>query len=66
MNSVQDLEGPITAKAEQVRAKFRVLLDKTNKENPSQKDVKALSNLLAITENWDLGGTLRALVTSRS
>ena len=42
---MQDLEGPITAKAEQVRTKFRALLDKTNKENPHPKDVKALSDL---------------------
>ena len=36
---MQNLEGPITSKAEQVRAKFQVLLDKTNKENPHPKDV---------------------------
>lgn len=51
---MQDLEGPITAKAEQVRAKFRVLLDKTNKENPHPKDVKALSNLLSDNRKLEL------------
>jgi hypothetical protein len=30
------IEGPITAKAEPIRAKFQALLDKTNKEQPQQ------------------------------
>lgn len=51
---MQDIEGPITAKAEQVRATFRVLLDKTNKENPSPKDLKALSNLLSDNRRLEL------------
>jgi hypothetical protein len=34
------------AKAEQIRAKFKQLLDKTNKEHPSAKDVKGLADLL--------------------
>lgn len=42
-----DIEGPITAKAEQTRTKFRALLDKTNKENPQPKDVTALADLLS-------------------
>lgn len=42
-----DIEGPITANAEQVRERFKALLDKTNKENPLPKDVKALSDLLS-------------------
>jgi hypothetical protein len=36
----------VTNKAEQTRAEFRALLDKTNKENPQPKDVKALADLL--------------------
>ena len=40
---MQEIEAPTTVKAEQVRAKFRALLDKTNKENSSPKDVKALT-----------------------
>lgn len=51
---MQDLEGPITAKAEQVRAKFQALLDKTNKENPHPKDVRALSNLLSDNKRLEL------------
>jgi hypothetical protein len=31
---------PINAKAEQIRSKFKELLEKTNKENPQPKDVK--------------------------
>ena len=54
VNVVQDIEGPITAKAEQVRAKFQVLLDKTNKENPSPKDVKALFDLLSDNKRLEL------------
>ena len=49
-----DLEGPITAKAEQIRAKFRALLDKTNKENPRPQDVKALANLLSGNRQLEL------------
>lgn len=51
---MQDLEGPITAKAEQVRAKFQALLDKTNKENPHPKDVRALSDLLSDNRKLEL------------
>jgi len=51
---MQDLEGPITAKAEQVRARFQALLDKTNKENPSPKDVQALSHLLRDNRRLEL------------
>ena len=51
---MQDLEAPITAKAEQVRSKFRVLLDKTNKENPRPKDVKDLSDLLCDNKRLEL------------
>lgn len=42
-----DFEKVITDKAEQTRAKFQALLDKTNKEHPSPKDVQALSDLLS-------------------
>jgi hypothetical protein len=38
------IEEPINAKAEQIRAKFQALLDKTNKEDPRPQDVKALSD----------------------
>lgn len=51
---MQDLEGPITAKAERVREQFQVLLDKTNKENPNPKDVKALSDLLSDNRKLEL------------
>lgn len=49
-----DLEGPINANAEQIRAKFQALLDKTNKENPRSQDVKALSDLLSGEKSLDL------------
>lgn len=48
------IEGPITAKAEQILTKFQALLDKTNKENPKPKDVKALSDLLAGNKSLEL------------
>jgi len=35
------------ARIEQIRAEFKQLLDKTNKEHPSAKDVQALSDLLS-------------------
>jgi hypothetical protein len=41
-----DFEKVITEKAEETRTKFRALLDKTNKENPQPKDVRALAELL--------------------
>ena len=52
---LQVIEGPINAKAEQIRAKFQALLDKTDKENPRPQDVKALSELLVgerLLELW--------------
>src|SRR5687767_11596695 len=36
----------VIAKAEETRAKFRTLLDKTNKGNPHPQDVAALAELL--------------------
>jgi len=48
------IEGPINAKAEQIRTKFQVLLDKTNKENPRPQDVKALSGLLVGNKSLEL------------
>jgi len=48
------IAGPINAKADQIRAKFQSLLDKTNKENPRQQDVKALSDLLVGNKSLDL------------
>ena len=52
-----DVEKVITDKAEEARAKFRALLDKTNKEHPSPKDVKALSDPLSGHKNWNCGAT---------
>src|SRR5215813_7941622 len=34
------------SKVEQIRSKFRLLLDRTNKENPRPQDVEALADLL--------------------
>ncbi len=48
------IEGPINAKAEQIRIKFQALLDKTNKENPRPQDVKALSELLVGEKSLEL------------
>jgi hypothetical protein len=49
-----DVEKVITDKAEQIRVEFRALLDKTNKEHPSPKDVKALSHLLSGNRKLEL------------
>jgi hypothetical protein len=57
---VQDIEGPITAKADQVRSKFRALLDKTNKENPHPKDVRALADLLSDNRRLELWRDVRS------
>ena len=46
-----DVEKVITDKAEETRKTFRALLDKTNKEHPNPKDVKALSDLLTHSLN---------------
>jgi hypothetical protein len=40
-----EIEKVITDKAEETRKTFRGLLDKTNKEHPNPKDVKALSDV---------------------
>lgn len=48
------IEGPITAKAEQIQVKFQALLVKTNKEHPQAKDVKALSDLLVGNKSLEL------------
>jgi hypothetical protein len=48
------IEGPINAKADQIRNKFQAVLDKTNKENPRPQDVKALSELLAGQKSLEL------------
>lgn len=55
-----NVEKVITDKAEETRKTFQALLDKTNKEHPNPKDVKALSDLLT-TEDWNFGETLRVL-----
>jgi hypothetical protein len=49
-----DFERVITDKAEETRTKFRALLDKTNKEHPSPKDLKALSDLLSDNRKLEL------------
>ena len=51
---LEAIEGPINAKAEQTRVKFKALLGKTNKENPRQQDVKALSELLTVNKGLEL------------
>jgi hypothetical protein len=48
------IDGPINAKAEQIRSKFQGLLEKTNKENPQPKDVKALAELLSGNRKLEL------------
>lgn len=49
-----DFEKVITDKAEETRTKFRALLDKTDKENPQPKDVKALADLLSGNRKLEL------------
>lgn len=53
-----DIEKVITEKAEQTRIEFRAVLDKTNKENPLPRDVKALSKLLNGNRKLELGRRL--------
>lgn len=48
------IEGPINAKAEQVRIKFQELLEKTNKETPQPMDLKALAELLSGNRKLEL------------
>ena len=50
-----NVEKVITDKAEDTRKTFRALLEKTNKEHPNPKDVKALSDLF---ERQQKTGTL--------
>jgi hypothetical protein len=49
-----DVEKVITDKAEETRRTFRSLLDKTNKEHPNPKDIKALSDLLSDNRKLEL------------
>ena len=49
-----DFEKVITEKAEETRTRFRALLDKTNKENPQAKDVRALAELLSGNRKLEL------------
>jgi hypothetical protein len=51
---IVDFGKVITDKAEETRIKFRALLDKTNKETPSSKDVKALAELLSGNKQLEL------------
>lgn len=55
---LQAIEAPINARAQQIRAKFQALLDKTNKENPRAQDLKALSELLAGEKSLELWRTV--------
>jgi hypothetical protein len=48
------IEDPITAKAIEVRRKFLSILDKTNKENPSPTEIKALADLLVGNKSLEL------------
>jgi hypothetical protein len=49
-----DFEKVITDKSEATRETFRALLDKTNKEHPNPKDVKALGDLLSGNRKLEL------------
>ena len=49
-----DFEKVNTEKSQQTRTEFRALLDKTNKENPQPKDVRALGDLLSGNRNLEL------------
>lgn len=49
-----DFDEVITDRAEETRRKFRALLDKTNKEHPNPKDLKALSDLLSDNRKLEL------------
>jgi hypothetical protein len=49
-----DIEKVITDKAEKTRKTFRALLDKTDKESPQPKDIKALSELLSDNRKLEL------------
>ena len=49
-----DVEKLISDKAEETRKAFRALLDKTNKEHPNPKDIKALSDLLGDNRKLEL------------
>ena len=49
-----DFKKVITDKAEETRKTFRALLDKTNKEHPNPKDLKALSDLLSDNRKLEL------------
>jgi hypothetical protein len=49
-----DFEKVITDKAEETRTRFRALLDKTNKDHPSPKDLSALSDLLSDNRKLEL------------
>src|SRR5262245_22580896 len=44
----------VTAKAEETRAEFRALLEKTNKQNPRPSDVSALAKLLSDNRAMEL------------
>jgi hypothetical protein len=51
---LKTIEKPITDRAEQIRTRFQVLLDQTNKENPHPRDVKSLAVLLRDNRTLEL------------
>ena len=49
-----DVEKVINNKSEEIRTQFRALLDKTNKEHPNPKDLRALSDMLSGNRKLEL------------
>jgi len=49
---------PTVIRTEQIRAKFKQLLERTNKEHPKPQDVKALSDLLNGNNSLELWRTV--------
>ncbi len=57
-----EVETSSLRKPKRLRAKFRALLDKTNKEHPQPKDVAALADLL----NGNKAGTVARCIERRT
>ncbi len=57
-----DVEKIITHKTEETRQKVPALLEKTNKEQPHPKDLKALSELLSDNKKLELNSVLSTFV----
>lgn len=49
-----DIEKVISDKSEEILTQFRALLDKTNKEHPNPKDLRALSDMLSGNRKLEL------------